>query len=163
MTIVGPEEVRKIYRMTNGPSPSGVVLAPRHLSYIFQLAPTLVDWPTGSPRTNNPRLRILDLDQNNGAFLPPSSPSFRHTFDSGDHRKLSLRYICLHEPPYHLYLVRTLGKRDMKIINLQSRDILFAEYRDSGIIWDNIGLKGRTADWARENMVNCSSNNITEI
>jgi hypothetical protein len=51
----------------------------------------------------------------------------------------------------------------MKIINLQRRDILFAEYRDNGIIWDNIGLKGRTADWARENMVVCSSNNITEI
>jgi hypothetical protein len=43
-------------------------------------------------------------------------------------------------------------KRDLKIINFQRREILFAEYRDDGIVWDNSGLKGRTAEWAREHM-----------
>jgi hypothetical protein len=45
-------------------------------------------------------------------------------------------------------------KRDLKIINFQRREILFAEYRDDGIVWDNSGLKGRTAEWARVNMLN---------
>jgi hypothetical protein len=45
-------------------------------------------------------------------------------------------------------------KRDLRIINFQRREILFAEYREDGIVWDNSGLKGRTADWARKHMVN---------
>jgi len=45
-------------------------------------------------------------------------------------------------------------KRDLKIINFQRRKILFAEYRDDGIVWDNSGLKGRTAEWARQHMSN---------
>jgi hypothetical protein len=45
-------------------------------------------------------------------------------------------------------------KRDLRIINFQRREILFAEYRDNGIVWDNSGLKGRTAEWARVNMLN---------
>lgn len=43
--------------------------------------------------------------------------------------------------------------RDLEVINFQRREILFAEYRDDGIVWDNSGLKGRTADWARKTMV----------
>jgi hypothetical protein len=43
-------------------------------------------------------------------------------------------------------------KRDLKIINFQRREILFAEYRDDGIVWDNSGLKGKTAEWARQHM-----------
>jgi hypothetical protein len=43
-------------------------------------------------------------------------------------------------------------KRDLKIINFQRREILFAEYRDDGIVWDNSGLKGKTAEWARRQM-----------
>lgn len=44
------------------------------------------------------------------------------------------------------------NKRDLKIINFQRREILFAEYREDGIVWDNRGLKGRTAEWARQHM-----------
>lgn len=44
------------------------------------------------------------------------------------------------------------NKRDLKIINFQRREILFAEYREDGIVWDNSGLKGRTAEWARQHM-----------
>lgn len=45
-------------------------------------------------------------------------------------------------------------KRDLNIINFQRREILFAEYRNDGIVWDNSGLKGRTAEWARQHMSN---------
>jgi hypothetical protein len=53
-------------------------------------------------------------------------------------------------------------KRDLKIINFQRREILFAEYRDDGIVWDNSGLKGRTAEWAREHMSNSSEEGENE-
>ena len=53
-------------------------------------------------------------------------------------------------------------KRDLKIINFQRREILFAEYRDDGIVWDNSGLKGRTAEWAREHMSNTSKEGESE-
>jgi hypothetical protein len=53
-------------------------------------------------------------------------------------------------------------KRDLKIINFQRREILFAEYRDDGIVWDNSGLKGRTAAWAREHMSNTSKEGESE-
>ena len=53
-------------------------------------------------------------------------------------------------------------KRDLKIINFQRREILFAEYRDNGIVWDNSGLKGRTAEWAREHMLNSSEEGESE-
>jgi len=49
------------------------------------------------------------------------------------------------------------NKRDLKIINFQRREILFAEYREDGIVWDNSGLKGRTAEWARQHMSNDKS------
>ena len=53
-------------------------------------------------------------------------------------------------------------KRDLKVINFQRREILFAEYRDDGIVWDNSGLKGRTAEWAREHMSNSSEEGESE-
>lgn len=59
----------------------------------------------------------------------------------------------------NFHSVATEGKRDVKVINFQRREILFAEYRENGIVWDNSGLKGRTADWARENMVDDDSGN----
>jgi hypothetical protein len=50
-------------------------------------------------------------------------------------------------------------KRDLKIINFQRREILFAEYRDDGIVWDNSGLKGKTAEWARRQMSSGKTDN----
>lgn len=44
-------------------------------------------------------------------------------------------------------------RRDIKVINFQRREILIAEYREDGIVWDNSGLKGKTADWAKEHMI----------
>jgi hypothetical protein len=57
-------------------------------------------------------------------------------------------------------------RRDVKVINFQRREILFAEYRDDGIVWDNSGLKGKTADWAKEHMLHPSAGDegiITQI
>jgi hypothetical protein len=50
--------------------------------------------------------------------------------------------------------------RDLEVINFQRREILFAEYREDGIVWDNSGLKGRTADWAKKTMINNDGDGI---
>jgi hypothetical protein len=54
------------------------------------------------------------------------------------------------------------NQRDLKIINFQRREILFAEYREDGIVWDNSGLKGRTAEWARKHMLNSTRKGESE-
>lgn len=56
-----------------------------------------------------------------------------------------------------------LEGRNVKIINFQRREILFAEYREDGIVWDNSGLKGRTADWAKANMLEHESEVIQQV
>jgi hypothetical protein len=44
------------------------------------------------------------------------------------------------------------GLGRLKIKNLQRSGIRYAEYREDGIVYDNTGLKGATADWAKEVM-----------
>lgn len=58
-------------------------------------------------------------------------------------------------------LKKTVEKRELIIINFQRREVLFAEYRDDGIVWDNSGLKGRTAEWAKEHMSQTDSDQAT--
>lgn len=55
------------------------------------------------------------------------------------------------------------SQRNVKVINFQRREILFAEYKEDGIVWDNSGLKGRTADWAKREMVDKSSDIIQQV
>ncbi|WVQ95747.1 hypothetical protein IAU59_002846 [Kwoniella sp. CBS 9459] len=43
---------------------------------------------------------------------------------------------------------------DIKILNFRRRGIKYAEYREDGIVYDNTGLKGATADWAKMVMDN---------
>lgn len=60
----------------------------------------------------------------------------------------------------NLYTIATSNhgeKRDLKVISFQRREILFAEYREDGIVWDNSGLKGRTAEWAKEHLLQGNS------
>jgi hypothetical protein len=111
----------------------------------------------------NPRLRILDLDQTTilsslPSLLPSDKPSVVGIIGNSHSGILATM---------NLYLVSTSDdlekKRDVRIINFQRREIIFAEYRDDGIVWDNSGLKGRTADWAKENMINHPADNITQI
>jgi len=64
----------------------------------------------------------------------------------------------------NFYTIATEEKMDVKVINFQRREILFADYRDDGIVWDNSGLKGKTANWAREHMIDNSDEGvITQI
>ncbi|KAJ5121701.1 hypothetical protein N7448_002840 [Penicillium atrosanguineum] len=47
----------------------------------------------------------------------------------------------------NLYEIAKSQERDIKIINFGSRPIKYAKYVDNGIIFDNTGLKGSTAEW----------------
>lgn len=40
----------------------------------------------------------------------------------------------------------------LAVLSFERRPILYAEYRDDGIVHDNTGLKGATADWSKEIM-----------
>jgi hypothetical protein len=53
----------------------------------------------------------------------------------------------------NLYEVAKSGERELKVLNFRRRDIKIAEYRDDGVVFDNTGLKGSTADWAKEHMM----------
>ena len=50
----------------------------------------------------------------------------------------------------NLYETALSKKRDIKIVNFARRPIKYAKYVDNGIIFDNTGLKGSTAEWAKE-------------
>ena len=52
----------------------------------------------------------------------------------------------------NLYEVAQEHKLDMTILSFERRPILYAEYRDDGIVHDNTGLKGATADWSKDVM-----------
>ncbi|ORX41235.1 pyridine nucleotide-disulfide oxidoreductase-domain-containing protein [Kockovaella imperatae] len=52
----------------------------------------------------------------------------------------------------NLYELAESGKLDVRIFNFRRRPIKYAIYREDGIINDNSGLKGATADWAKETM-----------
>lgn len=55
---------------------------------------------------------------------------------------------------WNLYEISKSNKRDLKIFNFRRRPIRYAEYTEEGIIFDNSGLKGNTAEWARNVMEN---------
>jgi hypothetical protein len=42
------------------------------------------------------------------------------------------------------------ARDDVRIVNLYRGELLFAEYMDGWILYDNTGLKGVAADWARD-------------
>jgi hypothetical protein len=56
----------------------------------------------------------------------------------------------------NLYELAQSGKRPLRIINFHRQPIRFAEYRAEGIVYDNSGLKGATAVWARDVMASLS-------
>ncbi|WWC65468.1 uncharacterized protein I303_108086 [Kwoniella dejecticola CBS 10117] len=49
----------------------------------------------------------------------------------------------------NLFEIHNEGKRDLKIMNFRRSDIQYAIYREDGIVNDNTGLKGDTADWSK--------------
>jgi hypothetical protein len=62
----------------------------------------------------------------------------------------------------NLYESAKSKERDIKIVNFGRRPIKYAKYVDNGIIFDNTGLKGSTAEWAKEVMENDPDPEIIE-
>lgn len=59
----------------------------------------------------------------------------------------------------NFYEISTDHKIPMTILSFERRPILYAEYREDGIVHDNTGLKGDTADWSKEIMESDHSGN----
>lgn len=104
-------------------------------------------------KTYNDTLAVLDLDRTMVlSSLPSLLPSDKQSTVGIIGNSHSGVLACMnfhsvgtsHDPAF---------RRDVKVVNFQRREVLFAQYRDDGIVWDNSGLKGRTADWAKREMV----------
>lgn len=113
--------------------------------------------------TYSPSIQVLDLDQTMVlSSLPSLLPSGKTSTVGIIGNSHSGILACM-----NLYTIATSSnpreKRDVRIIIFQRREILFAEYREDGIVWDNSGLKGKTADWAKEHMVDHPSDKIQQI
>ncbi|KAK8850334.1 hypothetical protein IAR55_004251 [Kwoniella newhampshirensis] len=97
----------------------------------------------------NPSLAILDLDQTMvKSTLPSLFPSDRQSTIAVIGNSHSGVLCCR-----NLYETIQEGKRDLRILNFKRREIKFAEYREDGIVFDNTGLKGSTAKWAKRVML----------
>jgi hypothetical protein len=100
---------------------------------------------------HNPSIHRLDLDQ---VLVKSSLPSLLPDSDitiaviGSSHSGI---LVCrnLYEVA-HDRQIAGLGR--LKIKNFQRSGIRYAEYREDGIVYDNTGLKGATADWARKVM-----------
>lgn len=116
----------------------------------------------------NDKLQVLDLDQTMVlSSLPSLLPSDRQSTIGIIGNSHSGVLACMNFHTIATGSSRQPNKdraerRDVKVINFQRREILFAEYRDDGIVWDNSGLKGRTADWAKQNMVDHKDTAVIE-
>ena len=96
----------------------------------------------------NPDLTPLDLDQCMvRSTLPSLFPSDRPSTIAVIGNSHSGILVCR-----NIYELSSSHTRDIRILNFRRRGIRFAEYRDDGIVFDNTGLKGATADWARDVM-----------
>ncbi|PYH42869.1 uncharacterized protein BP01DRAFT_302460 [Aspergillus saccharolyticus JOP 1030-1] len=98
--------------------------------------------------THNPDLQRLDLDEcmrrsHLPSLLPTDTPAIVAVVGNSHSGILVVR---------NLYEIAQSGERDLKIINFHRRPIRYAIYTEDGIIYDNTGLKGATAEWAREVM-----------
>ena len=55
---------------------------------------------------------------------------------------------------WNLFEISNSNKRDLKVFNFRRRPIRYARYTEDGIVFDNSGLKGNTAEWAKNVMEN---------
>ncbi|OQE34577.1 hypothetical protein PENCOP_c017G08445 [Penicillium coprophilum] len=55
---------------------------------------------------------------------------------------------------WNLYDISKSDQRDIKIFNFRRRPITYAIYTKGGIVFDNSGLKGNTAQWVKNVMEN---------
>jgi hypothetical protein len=102
---------------------------------------------------HNPDLTVLDLDQVLRKSRIPnlldldserSAPALTIGVIGNSHSGvLAIR---------NLYEVAHEHNLDLTVLSFERRPILYAEYRDDGIVHDNTGLKGATADWSKDVM-----------
>lgn len=52
---------------------------------------------------------------------------------------------------------------DVRIVNLYRSPLLYAEYKDDWILYDNTGLKGIAADWGKEELEHPDPRRITRV
>ncbi|CAG8277166.1 unnamed protein product [Penicillium olsonii] len=93
----------------------------------------------------NPKLKVLDLDEcmrrsHIPAMFPRDSKSVVAVIGNSHSGILCCQ---------NLYEFSQCNKRILKVINFRRRPIKYAEYTERGIVFDNSGLKGRTAEWAK--------------
>lgn len=96
----------------------------------------------------HPDIRVIDLDtcMSRARFaseLPENETSTVAVVGNSHSGVLCCR---------NLYELAESGKRSLGIVNFHRQPIRFAEYREEGIVYDNSGLKGATAVWARDVM-----------
>jgi hypothetical protein len=104
----------------------------------------------------NKTLTALDLDKCMlRSQLPPSFPETHESVVAVIGNSHSGILCCK-----NLYEIAKSQERDIKIINFGRRPIKYAKYVDNGIIFDSTGLKGSTADWAKEIMENDQDQDI---
>ncbi|OQE17493.1 hypothetical protein PENFLA_c024G01735 [Penicillium flavigenum] len=98
----------------------------------------------------NKDLTVLDLDECMlRSHLPSALPKDRKSVVAVIGNSHSGILCCK-----NLYESAKSKERDIKIVNFGRRPIKYAKYVDNGIIFDNTGLKGSTAEWAKEVMEN---------
>jgi hypothetical protein len=105
----------------------------------------------------NPDLKVLDLDEtlrssHLAELLPPLttaessslSQTYRVAVIGNSHSGI---LVCRNLYDYSLF-----HSKCVQILNFKRRGIKYAKYLDEGIVFDSTGLKGSTAEWAREVM-----------
>lgn len=98
----------------------------------------------------NPSLTVLDLDEcmrlsHLPTVLPKDSKSVVAVIGNSHSGILCCR---------NMYEISQGNKRSLKVFNFRRRPIKYAKYTESGIVFDNSGLKGSTAEWAKTVMEN---------
>ena len=103
--------------------------------------------PQAIHKSYNASLKVLDLDQcmiksSLPSLFPANSAPAKIAIIGGSHSGI---LTCR-----NFYDTIQEGGIDGTIVNFRRSPIKYAIYTDDGIIHDNSGLKGATADWAKE-------------
>ncbi|WWC98804.1 hypothetical protein V866_005697 [Kwoniella sp. B9012] len=101
----------------------------------------------------NPDLKILDLDRCMvKSTLPALFPKDKKSIVGVIGNSHSGVLVCR-----NLFEIHQEKQRELKILNFARSKIRYAIYKDDGgIVFDNTGLKGDTAEWSKQHMDNPS-------
>ncbi|KAJ5371992.1 hypothetical protein N7517_003998 [Penicillium concentricum] len=96
----------------------------------------------------NPELIVLDVDQcMRRSKLPSLLPEDCKSVVGVVGNSHSGILCC-----WNLYEISKSNQRDVKMFNFRRRPLTYAIYTKDGIVFDNSGLKGKTAEWAKNVM-----------